>query len=509
VIRFSAALVAVAIGVLIGGIATSKLLLVYIAIVVSAVALVALAVGVALKREELFGEGQGLVPAGAGASPELPAHAGERQDKVPASAHVAPPPPFPGTAGGHGAAVGGTAPPVAAGAAPSVTRTAPAGQGRSADPVPPWETPAARGPWPSPAPDWMPAGQDERAAGAVGGAGGRAPSAWQGTTPGSRAGGWGVPDAGAQPGPTQAAANQPAPAQPAPTAPRSWAAPPSPAVSSDAPAVKPSAGSGSATPSWFDRLGNQPDADAAPAAYGAASGDTASGGTGTGDEDDDWPTRYSWLDDDTDESGEAGETIATDAADAELESKSPVPGDTAGDSAVDTAGDAGPEDIAPVKAGTASAAVTLAAETADAPTLDAGTRDAGTRDAGAGDHADAAEAAAGAGEPGADVIAFPSPDAAARLSPASDAGPRDGRAGEPVADSDAEAASEAGSEPPPAAEAGAAPGTGLVTVVPRVPRYHRPDCVLIRFMPEGDVQQLPVTEAREAGCTPCAACQPE
>ncbi|MDX6344977.1 MAG: hypothetical protein QOH87_5115, partial [Trebonia sp.] len=255
-IRFSAALVAVAIGVLIGGIATSKLLLVYIAIVVSAVALVALAVGVALKREELFGEGQGLVPAGAGASPELPAHVGERQDKVAASAHVAPPPPFSGAAGGHGAAFGGTAPPVVAGPAPSVTRTAPAGQGRSADPVPPWETPAARGPWPSKAPDWMPAGQDERAAGA---AGGRAPSAWQGTTPGSRAGGWGVPDAGAQP----------APAQPAPTAPRSWAAPSSPAVSSDAPAVKPSAGSGSATPSWFDRLGNQPDADAAPAAYGA------------------------------------------------------------------------------------------------------------------------------------------------------------------------------------------------------------------------------------------------
>jgi hypothetical protein len=473
VIRFSAALVAVAIGVLIGGIATSKLLLVYIAIVVSAVALVALAVGVALKREELFGEGQGLVPAGAGASPELPAHAGERQDKVPASAHVAPPPPFPGAAGGHGAAFGGTAPPVVAGAAPSVTRTAPAGQGRSADPVPPWETPAARGPWPSKAPDWMPAGQGERAAGAVGGAGGRAPSAWQGTPPGSRAGGWGVPDAGAQPAPTQAAANQPAqpaPAQPAPTAPRSWAAPSSPAVSSDAPAVKPSAGSGSATPSWFDRLGNQPDADAAPAAYGAASGDTASGGTGTGtgDEDDDWPTRYSWLDDDTDESGEAGETIATDEADAELESKSPVPGDTA----VDSAGDAGPEDIAPVKAGTASAAVTLAAETADAPTLDAGTRAAG-----AGDLADAAEAGA--------------------------------EGGEPVADSDVEAASEAGSEPPSAAEAGAAPGTGLVTVVPGVPRYHRPDCVLIRFMPEGDVQQLPVTEAREAGCTPCAACQPE
>ena len=61
-IRFSAALVAVAIGVLIGGIATSKLLLVYIAIVVSAVALVALAIGVVLKREELFGRNGGLCP---------------------------------------------------------------------------------------------------------------------------------------------------------------------------------------------------------------------------------------------------------------------------------------------------------------------------------------------------------------------------------------------------------------------------------------------------------------
>ena len=55
-IRFSAALVAVAIGVLIGGIATSRLLLVYVAIAVSAVALVALAIGVVLKREELFGQ---------------------------------------------------------------------------------------------------------------------------------------------------------------------------------------------------------------------------------------------------------------------------------------------------------------------------------------------------------------------------------------------------------------------------------------------------------------------
>ena len=68
-IRFSAGLVVVAIGVLIGGVATSKLLLVYVAIAVSAVALLALAIGVVVKREELFGGGQGLVPAGAGAGP--------------------------------------------------------------------------------------------------------------------------------------------------------------------------------------------------------------------------------------------------------------------------------------------------------------------------------------------------------------------------------------------------------------------------------------------------------
>jgi hypothetical protein len=56
VIRFSAALVVVAIGVLIGGMAASSLLLVYVAIGLSVVALLTLALGVALKREEIFGE---------------------------------------------------------------------------------------------------------------------------------------------------------------------------------------------------------------------------------------------------------------------------------------------------------------------------------------------------------------------------------------------------------------------------------------------------------------------
>jgi hypothetical protein len=59
VIRLSGALVVVAIGFLVGGLVTSSLLLVYVAIVVSVIALLLLAVGVVLKRDELFGdEGQ-------------------------------------------------------------------------------------------------------------------------------------------------------------------------------------------------------------------------------------------------------------------------------------------------------------------------------------------------------------------------------------------------------------------------------------------------------------------
>ncbi len=54
-IRFSALLVAVATGLLIAGVVMSKLALVYVAIGVSAVALVALAIGAGLKRNELFG----------------------------------------------------------------------------------------------------------------------------------------------------------------------------------------------------------------------------------------------------------------------------------------------------------------------------------------------------------------------------------------------------------------------------------------------------------------------
>jgi hypothetical protein len=66
----------------------------------------------------------------------------------------------------------------------------------------------------------------------------------------------------------------------------------------------------------------------------------------------------------------------------------------------------------------------------------------------------------------------------------------------------------AASEPPPADDQDPEPGDDLVAVLPGVPRYHQPDCVLIRFMPESDVQRLPAAQAKADGCTPCAACQP-
>ena len=55
-IRFSAFLVVVAVGMLVAGVVTSKLLLVYIAIGVSGVALLALGIGAAVNWRELTGK---------------------------------------------------------------------------------------------------------------------------------------------------------------------------------------------------------------------------------------------------------------------------------------------------------------------------------------------------------------------------------------------------------------------------------------------------------------------
>jgi hypothetical protein len=56
---------------------------------------------------------------------------------------------------------------------------------------------------------------------------------------------------------------------------------------------------------------------------------------------------------------------------------------------------------------------------------------------------------------------------------------------------------------------GTTPAGQPVTVVPGVPRYHRSDCILIRFMGDSDLQKMPVEAAKKNGCSPCRACQPD
>jgi hypothetical protein len=448
VIRFSAALVAVAIGVLIGGIATSKLLLVYIAIVVSAVALLTLAIGVVLKREELFGEGQGLVPAGVGAAPVPSPHAGEgqvqpRQDTpVPPSAPLAGPTgygtAFEGTAF-DGAGFGGTGFAGAAQAAPSGTaepstsRQPPAGPGRDrvADPVSSWESQSARDQWSSS--PWQ-SGPAVQGGPVVGGAPADTPVA-DSPVAGRPAGGHPVTDGTPDWMPGGWGANGPAAAAGA-SAPSS-------------PAVTPGARQEPAPPepaprSWFDRR-PQPAETAQPAVTGtqanAAPADedlpahqdvTPGEGAAPADEDDDdWPTRYSWLDDEPDESSGESDPLVSPADDA------------SGTDAV-----------------------------SEPPTVGRSVFD-----------------------PEPPTVGRPAFDPGQDTGPAEDTGPEP----EPVL---------ADGEPPAADPPGAAEADGLVSVLRGVPRYHQPDCVLIRFLPEGDIQRLPVAQATADGCTPCAACQP-
>jgi hypothetical protein len=59
---------------------------------------------------------------------------------------------------------------------------------------------------------------------------------------------------------------------------------------------------------------------------------------------------------------------------------------------------------------------------------------------------------------------------------------------------------------------GAAPAVGLddqVSVVPGIARYHKADCILIRFLSEDDLERTSRRDAEAAGCAPCRACRPD
>jgi hypothetical protein len=113
------------------------------------------------------------------------------------------------------------------------------------------------------------------------------------------------------------------------------------------------------------------------------------------------------------------------------------------------------------------------------------------------------------------------PHAAAE--PRSDVAPQ-AKAAEPVPEADVvphpDVAPQAPAGPPAAAEpaeAGQAAGGGddagapaaEVTIVPGIARYHRSECILIRFLGPEDLETMTRQAAEDAGCVPCKACRPE
>jgi hypothetical protein len=48
-----------------------------------------------------------------------------------------------------------------------------------------------------------------------------------------------------------------------------------------------------------------------------------------------------------------------------------------------------------------------------------------------------------------------------------------------------------------------------VSVVPGITRYHRSDCLLIRFLSADDLELMTKRAATESGCVPCKACKPD
>lgn len=448
-IRFSAALVVAAIGVLIWGVATSSLLLVYVAIGVSALALVVLAVGVALNRSELFGDearsatpgtperaGQsaGLQGAGLqGAEQELPSQAAGPQASLasgaggygsvfsrddvagrsPGADQPADASRFPGRPGAWPPAEPGFPSAPAAASEPSSGKTSrsrrPAAPPTRADPVLPWadtlptRVDLFKNQSQDPVPSWLDDADGQPADVPAGSAGSKPADADEPAESG-------LP---ARATPAAQAAAAPVAAVTATLAKSSTAVGDTTAVA-DTVALRNVAAS-SPPDAAKDAQANGADGDDPRPAEGSADvGDSGSG------------------DDDADAA--ALETAGTDA-------------------------DGGPS---------------------------------------APDPADLTDQAI--------EVPDPEPDALSSADPAPGDQPADGD-GPP--DSDGPADGDELADGDGAGLGRRLSGTEQATVVPGVPRYHVSDCILVRFMDDEDVQRMTVAEAEKAGCTPCGACQPE
>jgi hypothetical protein len=461
VIRFSAALVVVAIGILIGGVATSSLPLVYVAIGVSVLALAVLATGVALKKDELFGEDARSAASG------TQAQAGQHDQPV---AQVA----QPGPAGWE----------VPAAAEGSVFSREDVFSGASRGQVP-----SAWGSSPGPA------GPDNPWEQASGTGQPRGTEWAQGGSP--RPGAWpSEPDF-----PSAPAAAAPSPGK---TAPRRPSAPPTRAdpvlpwadalpTRVDIGKVKPP----EPVPSWLEDVDDEPAAPSArrpadveppaatqrvstadvipgpPPATGEESTDTITGEPVPDEADHGQAVSDLAIADESANAGEAA-TDAGPAADESLPVAKPLPD-------VES-----PSDVEPLpEASEPPTAEPLAADE-PRPANDAMLAE---------ESRPADEVALAEDEPvpeGGSPLVTGQPSEAEVLPEAAE--PAED---EPVAE-----------DTPPAADEASAGGKP-VTVVPGVPRYHDQDCFLIEFLPADELRQMTVHEAEATGCTPCGACQPE
>jgi hypothetical protein len=556
VIRFSALLVALAIGLLVAGVATSSLLMVYVSIAVCAVAALLLAAAVLWHWSEIFGGGEAQpASSAASGSAQVPAATPVPASTVPASPVPASPVPAGTASASTGADSSGTASPAGSTAD---------GRGE-AEPAPPRvESPVASRPddlwervneelesagkrdtgaltWPATEFTAIPPVNDEPA-----------PSGGQpsGLGPGAGENLW-PPAAGWQP-PANPQLRWPTLLPPTePAAPGAGGAPDDDPEVSEPATGEPEATTKANTPGEPDDRAPdsseaEPDADRAdePADSGAgAAGDREIRESPTGE------LQFSDLGaSDLRASGSsavAEDAPAEDAATKDARAQDAAAGAAPARAAAGTGAAAGPADAAhededragdsaaPAPDG-AAAEDDAAGDSASPWTIASFRAGQGRADdepaAGAAEDAVAAdEGATSADEAAVGDAAAPEPEK--KPNPAEGwltAGPAAAAAG-PGTQNDGPA--EAGQAPgsaggqadKPARPTGSVPAAGTVeqpakpqstgqievTVVPGVARYHRSGCILVRFLGTDELQVMPRQQAQDAGFAACRACQPD
>jgi hypothetical protein len=503
VIRFAAFLVAVAVGLLVAGVVTSKLDLVYIAIGVSAVALLSLAIGAAVKRRELFGTPE--TTASNAAAPTIvtarvavptqsgqpvPATSAHQRPAEPETARSAQPNPAQPETAQPETAQPGTAQPETVASAhlkPAQTETATPGQLEprgSTRPVavpagPTWPPPARPGSvWESAVP---PTGIYPAVRPAAPGPGSSAtrpadsrpkldradvpqvPAAFTRPSGASSSDTAGPPPPGTWDWPEDSVQARPAPAQVSP-----------PPVASDAPDVEDLA-TAIDLPAVIDRRA----ATTPPPAQSLTRPDLRV------------------------------RPAATPQPPAPSPPETPAPASASASSSSAASSAASSASGAPVAVEPEAAPASVEPEPEPKP----------ARAAAAPAPVEPEPEPASSAAPSAPVESVAEPVSADAVIPESDE-PETITAdaiADPASDADASPASDAEASPSsPAAESAVAlpadsgpdPQT-VVTVVPGVPRYHNATCILIRFMGESDLDKMTIATARDAGCTPCRACLPD